>query len=52
MAGGLVRTALSGVKASGFNAGDAINIAFAASDFHFNSTNVLVHLFLSNFGIR
>lgn len=34
MAGGLVRTALSGVKASGFNAGDAINIAFAASDYN------------------
>lgn len=34
MAGGLVRTALNGVKASGFNAGDAINIAFAASDYN------------------
>ena len=33
MAGGLVKTALSGVKATGLNAGDALNVVFGISDY-------------------
>lgn len=34
MAGGLVKTALSGVKATGLNAGDALNVVFGVSDYN------------------